>query len=74
MRTIIPIVFCPSFAPWVSASQADDMIDNLPNVLFTTAGLRLAKTAIIIPTKTIPKIIPPIGAIIIPAKTLVSPP
>ena len=40
MRTIIPIVFCPSFAPWVSASQADDIIDNLPNVLFTTAGLR----------------------------------
>jgi len=49
MRTIIPLVFCPSFAPVVSASQADDIIDNLPNVLFTTAGLRLAKTAIIIP-------------------------
>ena len=67
------MVFCPSFAPCVSANHAEDIICNLPNVLLTTAGLRLANIQIITPAKAIPKIIPPIGAIIIPAKTFVSP-
>ena len=58
----------------MSANQADDIICNLPNVLFTTAGLRLARNTIIAPAKAIPKINPPIGAIMIQARTLVSPP
>ena len=50
------------------------MICNLPKVLFTIAGRRLAKIVIINPVSNNPEIIPPMGAITIPAKTLVNPP
>ena len=54
--------------------QPEEIICNLPKVLFTILGLRLAKIVIINPVSKKPKIIPPIGAITIPAKILVKPP
>ena len=41
--------------------------------MFTILGLRLAKIVIINPVSKKPKIIPPIGAITIPAKILLRP-
>ena len=73
IKTIIPIVFCPSFAPCVKANHADEIICNLPNVLFTTAGFLLANKNMISPVTAMPKIIPPIGATTIPVKTLPNP-